>query len=222
MCKPTRKWTRAQPKHSLRQHTQSTGTAQGKARHHGTSAYEEARPSIAFSGLSQSRFINLSAAAGTFLTFSLSPITTMPVARADGEDIIIDQIINSLSAVDPTAALDMTSWISSLDAALQGAANFDPSSLDAALGGASALDPSSLDSAVAAASADPSSAAADPAAAGALANLYGEFYLSSHAFDQKWIDGTTFLGNLTVQYDNSSTGSGHPATETLIGNGATV
>ena len=75
------------------------------------------------------RFIGLSAAAGTFITFGLSPLVHMPVAKADGEDIIIDQIINSLSAVDPTAALDMSSWLSSLDAALQGAANFDPSSL---------------------------------------------------------------------------------------------
>ena len=57
----------------------------------------------------------------------------MPVAKADGEDVIIDQIINSLSAVDPTAALDMTSWLSNLDAALQGAANFDPSSLAGAM-----------------------------------------------------------------------------------------
>src|SRR6202046_1563039 len=93
------------------------------------------------------RFIGLSAAAATFLTIGLSPLVHMPAAKADGEDIIIDQIINSLSAVDPTAALDMGSWLSSLDAALQGAANFDPSSLDAALGGASALDPSSLDAA---------------------------------------------------------------------------
>src|SRR5947199_7711417 len=77
------------------------------------------------------RLIGLSSAAGAFFTLSLSPLATTPVARADGEDIIIDQIINSLSAVDPTAALDMSSWLSSLDAALQGAGNFDPSSLDA-------------------------------------------------------------------------------------------
>ncbi len=94
------------------------------------------------------RLIRLSAAAGTFLTISLSPLASMPVARADGEDVIIDQIINSLSAVDPTAALDMSSWLSSLDAALQGAANFDPSSLDGVLDPstwASALDPSLFD-----------------------------------------------------------------------------
>ena len=120
------------------------------------------------------RFIGLSAAASTFLTFSLSPLVHMPVAKADGEDIIIDQIINSLSAVDPTVALDMSSWLSSLDAALQGAANFDPSSLDAALGGASALDPSSLDAA-GTAGLDPASAAADPAASSSLAGLYDQF-----------------------------------------------
>ncbi len=94
------------------------------------------------------RFLGLSAAASTFITFSLSPLITMPVAKADGEDIIIDQIINSLSAVDPTAAVDMSSWLSSLDAALQGAVNFDPSSLagtlpdiDSALSAASTADP---------------------------------------------------------------------------------
>ena len=80
-----------------------------------------------------SRLISLSTAASAFLTLSLSPLVHMPVAKADGEDVIIDQIINSLSAVDPTAALDMSSWLSSLDAALQGASNFDPSSLDGVL-----------------------------------------------------------------------------------------
>ena len=72
------------------------------------------------------RLVGLSSAACTFLTVSLSPLVNMPVAKADGEDVIIDQIINSLSAVDPTAGLDLSSWLSSLDAALQGAANFDP------------------------------------------------------------------------------------------------
>ena len=77
----------------------------------------------------------------------------MPVAKADGEDVIIDQIINSLSAVDPTAALDMSSWLSSLDAALQGAANFDPSSLDGV------LDPSTWAGALTRQRLDPSSVA---------------------------------------------------------------
>ncbi len=106
----------------------------------------------------------------------------MPVARADGEDIIIDQIINSLSAVDPTAALDMragspastphcrvrgTLTRRALDAALNGA--FDPSSVDAALGGASALDPSSVDAALGGVSAfDPSSVDAALGGASAL------------------------------------------------------
>ena len=94
------------------------------------------------------RVIGLSGATSTFITFSLAPPSTMPVAKADGiEDIIIDPIINSLSGIDPALALDMTSWLSSLDAALSGASNFDPSSLDAAWSGASNFDPSSLDSA---------------------------------------------------------------------------
>ncbi|MGO9552045.1 hypothetical protein, partial [Mycobacterium sp.] len=139
------------------------------------------------------RFISLSAAASTFITIGLSPLVHMPVAKADGEDIIIDQIINSLSAVDPTVALDMSSWLSSLDAALQGAANFDPSSLAGTM--------PAIDSALSAAST--AVPAADPAASSSLAGLYETFiYDPSHAFDQRWIDGTTLLGGLTVAYDD--------------------
>ena len=168
----------------------------------------------------------------------------MPVAKADGEDIIIDQIINSLSAVDPTAALDMTSWLSSLDAALQGAANFDPSSLagtmpdlldPSSLAGATPdlLDPSSLagtmpdvDSALSAAStsADPAALpAADPAASQSLASLYETYiYDPAQTWHQDWIAGTTFLGNLTVQWDNALNGfwGDIGGQGMLIGNGA--
>src|SRR6185437_12558241 len=94
------------------------------------------------------------------------------VAKADGEDIIIDQIINSLSAVDPTAALDLSSWLSSLDAALQGAANFDPSSLDGILDPstwAGALDPSTVfDPSSVAGALDPSSVFDPSSVVGAL------------------------------------------------------
>ena len=207
------------------------------------------------------RFISLSTAATTFITLGLSPLSSMPVSKADGEDVIIEQIINSLSAVDPTAALDLNSWLSSLDAALQGAANFDPSSLaggmpdiDSALQGVTVVDPSSLaggmpdidsalqgvtvvdpssvagampdidsalqgvtvvdpssvaggmpdiDSALSAAStsADPT---AVPAGAGDLAQLYETYiYDPMHAFDQRWIDGATVLGDRTVHWDNA-------------------
>ena len=166
------------------------------------------------------RFIALSAAAGTFITFGLSPLQPMPVARADGEDVIIDQIINSLSAVDPTAALDMSGWLSSLDAALQGAANFDPSSLAGGLpdiGVTPDLDPASAAALPAALS------AAEPPDSTTGADLYQQwFYDPAHAWDQSWIAGTTFLGPLTAQWDNALNtfwgdigGQGE-----LIGNGA--
>jgi hypothetical protein len=56
-------------------------------------------------------------------------------------------------------------------------------SLDAALGMASTADPAGV-----------------PAASASLAGLYDQFiYDPGHTFDQDWINGTTFLGNLTVQ-----------------------
>ena len=81
---------------------------------------------------------------------------------------------------------------------------FDPSSV------ASSVDPSSIDSALGAASSvDPSSAAADSAASTSAAGLYQEWFDDpNHAFDQQWIDGTTILGNLTVQYDTFVNRSG--------------
>ena len=124
----------------------------------------------------------------------------MPVAKADGEDVIIDQILNSLAAVDPTAAVDMGSWLSSLDAALQGAANFDPRVCPRfrhrlrVVGGFDVHDPATI-------AADP---AADAAAAPSLAQPYETYiYDPSHTWDQDWIAGDTFLGNLTVQWDNA-------------------
>ena len=140
-------------------------------------------------GAARRNVIGLSAAAGAFITIGLSPLVAMPVAKADGEDVIIDQIINSLSAVDPTAALDLSSWLSSLDAAMQGAANFDPSSFAGILpdvGGVpdvSAVPDVGMLPDVDSASAAASTAvpAADPAGSQSLADLYGEAYLSNHS-----------------------------------------
>jgi PE_PGRS family protein len=164
------------------------------------------------------RFIRLSVAATTFLALSVSHVVNVPVAKADGEEIIIDQILNSLYAVDPTSALDLSSWLSSLDAALQGAANFDPSSVPGL---------PDIDSALSAAanSADPTAIPADPAAADStsLAHLYQTFiYDPGHVWDQEWIAGTTFLGNLTVQWDNAlnTFWSDIGGQGMLIGNGA--
>ena len=150
------------------------------------------------------RFIGLSSAASTFITIGLSPLVHMPAAKADGEDIIIDQIINSLSAVDPTAALDMTSWLSSLDAALQGAANFDPSSLAGVMPDIDrrawpARRQTSTPRCPRPRSADP---AADPLPRHLLPICTASSICRITTWDQEWIAGTTFLGNLTVQWDN--------------------
>lgn len=141
------------------------------------------------------RAIRLGTAVTTFITLGLSPLLRMPVARADGEDIIIDQIIDALSAVDPTAGSDLDSWLASLDAALQGAGSFDPSSLGGSL---PALDSGSSVPSLA------DLGAASPAAGFDLTSLYQSlFYDPVHAFDQEWIDGTTLLGGLTVDFDNA-------------------
>jgi hypothetical protein len=169
-------------------------------------------------------FLRLSTAASTFITVSMSPLLHMPVARADGEDLIIDQIINSLAAVDPTAALDMSSWLSSLDAALQGAANFDPSSLpdltpniDAALQGAANSDPSSL----AGATPDIDSAGAAPD----LAQLYETYiYTPEQSFvqglEQDWINsplGEQFDTSLNDWFNQADPSAVDPAADPTAG-----
>jgi len=131
------------------------------------------------------------------VTFSLGPLLSMPAARADGfEDIILDPIISSLSSVDPSLAVDLTGWLSSLDSALSAASTFDPANLDPA-----------------------ADAASVPAASSDLTQAYETgVYDPSHTWDQEWIAGTTFLGSSTVSYDNFIN-SLDPGT-LLIGNGA--
>src|SRR6202035_5143828 len=63
------------------------------------------------------RSIGLGGGAGAFLAFGLSPLGSVPPAHADGLDVIIDPIINSilnsvtgldaLAGVDPTTGLDL-------------------------------------------------------------------------------------------------------------------
>ena len=139
------------------------------------------------------RVIGLSGATSAFVTFSLGPLLNAPAARADGfEDIILDPIISSLSSVDPSLAVDLSGWLSSLDSALSAASTFDPANLDAA---------------------------SVPAASTDLAQAYETaVYDPSHTWDQEWIAGTTFLGSATVSYDNFIN-SLDPGT-LLIGNGA--
>src|ERR1700735_4577396 len=55
------------------------------------------------------RAVGLSSTAGAALAFGLTPWATAPPAHADELDAILDPIINSLSAIDPTLAVDATS-----------------------------------------------------------------------------------------------------------------
>ena len=61
------------------------------------------------------RVAGLTSGAGAFVTFGLSPLAAAPPAHADVLDVILDPIINSLSSVDPTLAVDATGWLASLD-----------------------------------------------------------------------------------------------------------
>src|SRR3984957_15112834 len=67
--------------------------------------------------------VGLIASAGAFLAFGMTPS-----AHADEFDVIIDPIINSVSTVDPTLAVDMTGWLANLDSALAVASSVDASS----------------------------------------------------------------------------------------------
>src|SRR5277367_2455511 len=76
--------------------------------------------------------VGLIASAGAFLAFGITPLAMTPSAHADEFDVIIDPIINAISSIDPTLAVDMTGWLASLDSALAAASTFDPSSAAAA------------------------------------------------------------------------------------------
>ena len=152
------------------------------------------------------RAVGLGTGAGAVVAFGLGPLAAAPAANADDFgilDSILDPIVASLSGADPVLGAGLDGWLASLDAALGAASSVDPaSSLDAALGAASSVDPANA-----------------TAATTDLTQLYDTYvYEPSHTFDQRWIDGTTFLGQLTVQYDNF-VNSLDPGT-LLIGNGA--
>src|ERR1700749_2030548 len=116
------------------------------------------------------RVLGIGTSAGAALAFGLTPWASAPAAHADELDAILDPIIASLSAVDPTLSADATTLLSPLDPALTS-------------------------------STDPAAALAAPSTD--LASLYNQFIFEpSQAFNQDWIDGTTFLGGLTVSYDN--------------------
>ena len=58
----------------------------------------------------------------------MGPLAGAPAANADVLDTILDPIINSLSSLDPTLAVDATGWIAGLDSALAAASTADASS----------------------------------------------------------------------------------------------
>ena len=63
------------------------------ARHRGSKRNRQARNA----GARGRRAIGLGGSAGAFLAFGLSPLANVPMANADGLDVIIDPIINSIS-----------------------------------------------------------------------------------------------------------------------------
>src|SRR5271155_129811 len=97
--------------------------------------------------------VGLIASAGAFLAFGMTPLAMTPSAHADEFDVILDPIINSLSSVDPTLAVDMTSWVANLDSGLAAASSVDPSSLAGAAATAESTSLGSLSTDVSSASA---------------------------------------------------------------------
>src|SRR6476469_1857565 len=57
----------------------------------------------------------LGASTGAFFAFGMTPLLTAPPANADGLDVILDPIINSLSALDPTLGADLGALATSVD-----------------------------------------------------------------------------------------------------------
>jgi endoglycosylceramidase len=63
----------------------------------------------------RSRAMGAGAAAGAFLAFGMTPLAPTPVANADGLDVILDPILNSLSSIAPALTTDLTSMVASID-----------------------------------------------------------------------------------------------------------
>jgi endoglycosylceramidase len=61
------------------------------------------------------RVVGAGTAAGVFLAFGMTSLAPAPVANADGLELILDPILNSLSSVDPALATDLTSMVDSVD-----------------------------------------------------------------------------------------------------------
>src|ERR1700737_1274819 len=66
-------------------------------------------------GRGHRRVVGLVATAGAFLAFGMTPLIAAPAANADGLDVILAPILNSLSSVDPAMATDLGAVVTSFD-----------------------------------------------------------------------------------------------------------
>lgn len=136
------------------------------------------RRSAQVRGRGRNRAIGAAGSIAAFLAFGMTPLVSAPRAQADELDWIFD-LVDPLLGIDPDGGAT-DAFMSALDLNSW----FDPSGLDSAL------------------AADP--LAASPVADTSLAGLYNTwFYEPAHTFDQAWINGDTFLGSWTVQFDDN-------------------
>jgi endoglycosylceramidase len=61
------------------------------------------------------RALGLGAVGAASFAFAMAPFVTAPAANADGLDAIIDPILNSLAAIDPTLGADLGAAVTSFD-----------------------------------------------------------------------------------------------------------
>src|ERR1700743_767359 len=115
----------------------------------------------------RNRAIGTGSALGTFLALGMAPLASNPAANADVLDTILDPIINSLGAIDPTMGADLLSVVDT----------FDPTFvLDSTASAATSLD-----------------AAASAATSSSIdyAQIYNEWiYTPIHTIDQAWINSS--------------------------------
>jgi endoglycosylceramidase len=137
--------------------------------------------------LRRRHLVGLGMTAGAVLAFGMSPLITAPAANADEIDVILDPIINSLSAIDPTLGAELGAL----------ATSFDPTS--------------AADSATSAAS--PAMAAATPD----FSELFNQYvYTPTHTALEDWINSNlgqqvdSFINSVADSY---VIGNGAPGTE---------
>src|SRR5690349_11974225 len=65
--------------------------------------------------LRRGRAIGAGTAAGAFLAFGLTPLAPAPVANADGLDVVLDPILNSLASIAPALTTDLTLMVAGID-----------------------------------------------------------------------------------------------------------